>query len=142
MSSKTLERIEMGQKIPEAEIVMAMESLYGDPELTERHCTGVCPIGMNKRPQYESKGLEGAVLGLLKESEDLNRIKHLLVMIAEDGVIDDKEKAAFEDILAEIAEIEVKIRTLVLWGLKNNFSGTNEKSPACVAAEPRITYNI
>jgi hypothetical protein len=58
-------------------------------------------LGKNDRCQ--------AVLGLLKEQNDVARVRDNLIEITSDGIIDDEEKQMFESIMDELLDLELKI---------------------------------
>ena len=115
ISDRTLARWEALETVPPAEKVLAMEEKYGDRKLAARHCSEVCPIGRRRANKVEDKSLEAAVLGLIKEYNDVKFIRDRLIEIAADGVIDETEREDFDGIMAELADLEQKIYTLKLW---------------------------
>lgn len=101
--------------VPPADVILLMSEAYQDPTLPERYCSELCPIGIRCRTPVEVRDLATAVLGLLKECNDVQIIRDRLIEIAEDGLIDEKERPDFERIMAELFDLQRRIESLRLW---------------------------
>lgn len=113
---RKLKAFETGNEPPEIiKFVLDAAKLYGDPTLPERYCSELCPIGIRCRVPVETRDLAIAVLGLLKECNDVQAIRDRLIEIAEDGLIDEKERPDFERVMAELLDLQRRIESLKLW---------------------------
>ena len=56
------------------------------------------------------------VLGSLK---DIDNLRASLIAISEDGVIEENERPAFQDILDSLEKISINAKALQLWAIKN-----------------------
>lgn len=52
---------------------------------------------------------------MLKECNDVQAIRDRLIEIAEDGVINQSERAEFERIMVELLDLQRRIESLRLW---------------------------
>jgi len=115
IGTRTLHNYERQITVTPPEIALKMQEIYQDPTLTARYCSEYCPIGQvyaHSVPEHNS--LCQAVLGLLKEQEDVNQIRAQLIEIAADGIIAEDEIPIFEGIMAELLDLEKKIEELKL----------------------------
>lgn len=113
---RKLKAFETGNEPPEIiRFVLDASKLYGDPTLPQRYCSELCPIGIRCRVPVEARDLATAVLGVLKECNDVQTIRDRLIEIAEDGVIDQAERAEFERIMVELFDLQRRIESLRLW---------------------------
>ena len=110
VGTRTLQNYELGPSIVPPETALRMQEVYQDPTLTARYCSDYCPIGQifaHQVPKNET--LCQAVLGLLKEGNDVARVRDNLIEITADGIIDDEEMQTFESIMDELLDLELKI---------------------------------
>lgn len=113
LATRTLNNYENGLTIVPPETALAMQEVYGAPTLTARYCSEYCPIGQifaHSVPDHNN--LCQAVLGLLKEQNDVAKVRNNLIEITADGIIDVEEIAVFEDIMEELLDLEKKIEEL------------------------------
>jgi len=105
VSDKTLKAWEQGQRVPDNETVARMAELYGTPWLALAHAAaaseplGVLPAGVAPRE------LSSAVLALINKATALADSYRRLMRIAEDGVIDETERADFAEIADDIRDV-------------------------------------
>lgn len=85
-----LYRIESGLTIPYPEEIRLMADLYNAPELENYYCRTMCPLG-----------------------------DEMLLDITADGVIDESEKPALEEVLKNLEEVEEIAQSMKLWIKKN-----------------------
>ena len=107
---KTLYSYEYGLTIVPPETALRMQDVYRDPTFTTRYCSDYCPIGQiysNSAPNYNN--LCQAALGLLKEENDVAKLREDLIAISADGVIDEKELPIFKHIMDELLDLQKKI---------------------------------
>ncbi len=113
IGSRTLTNYEHQVTITPPEIALKMQEVYQAPTLTARYCSEYCPIGQifaHSVPEHQS--LCQAVLGLLKEQNDVEQIRAKLIEITADGVIDMDEMPIFEEIMDELLDLEMKIEEI------------------------------
>jgi len=114
IGSRTLINYEGGHTLVPSEVALKMAEVYGQPELTAKYCSEYCPIGQKYAYPVERNSLAGAVLGLIKEFNDVKMLWDRLIELASDGVISEDEIPGFERILSELMDLEQKIETLKL----------------------------
>ena len=111
---RTLVNYENGHSIVPPEVVLKMSEVYEQQVLCTQHCAKRCPIGQIFAHDVEERGLESAVLRLLKEHTDVRFVRDRLIEIAADGVVDEQELPDFEKIMVELLELEKTIGTMKL----------------------------
>lgn len=110
LATRTLNNYENGLTIVPPETALAMQEAYSDPTFTAKYCSEYCPIGqIFAHSVPEQNNLCQAVLGLIKEHNDVTKIREVLIEITEDGVIDEPELEAFEQVMEELMDLEKKI---------------------------------
>lgn len=115
LAAKTLNNYENGHSIVPPETALRMQDVYKDPALTARYCSEYCPIGQIFAHQVpEHNNLCQAVLGLLKEQNDVEQIRTKLIEITADGIITQDELSEFELVMDELLDLEMKIENLKL----------------------------
>ena len=133
IGSRTLVNYEAGITNTPPEVALQMAEVYGDPALTARYCAEYCPIGQVHAQTVEERDLAGAVLGLIKECNDVRTIRNRLIEITEDGIITEDEIPDFEWAMDELLDLERRITTLKLWAARHLPAGEKRKA-ALVAA--------
>lgn len=113
-----LYRIENGVMEPYPEEVHLMADLYGAPQLRNHYCSKCCPLGSNT-PVVEDSNLDRITVRALAALRSANTIKESLLDITADGVIDESERPAFEEIIRELGELDKVYQTLMVWSEKN-----------------------
>lgn len=102
VSETTMKAWEQGARVPDNDTVAQMAELYETPWLLLEHALtaggalGVLPAGIT------IQGLPTAVLTLINRATALADDYRRLMMIAEDGVIDEAERPDFSEISANI----------------------------------------
>lgn len=107
VSVNSLRAYETGQRIPAGDVVLQMVICYDAQRLAVQHLQETNELFGRVIPPLEERNiLEIAVRihNRLRRFQDDNRLDRLL-SIAEDGVIDDKERPEFEDIIADLRQI-------------------------------------
>ncbi len=116
IGSRTLTNYKHQVTVTPPEIALKMQEIYQSPTLTAHYCSEYCPIGQifaHSGPEHQS--LCQAVLGLLKEQNDVEQIRTKLIEIAADGVIDQSELKAFTQIMDELLDLEKKIEEVKMY---------------------------
>lgn len=114
-----LARIELDTIPPYPEEVKAMAKAYNTPELCNSYCARECPIGRNSVPEVTIDDFDRLALKVLGSLKDIDSLRASLIAISEDGVIDESEKPAFQEILDSLEKISANAKALQLWAIKN-----------------------
>ena len=112
-------RIELDAISPYPEEVKAMSEAYNMPELCNSYCARECPIGRNNVPEVTIDDFDRLALKVLGSLKDIDSLRASLIAISEDGVIEEKERPAFQEILDSLEKISTNAKALRLWALKN-----------------------
>jgi len=114
-----LARIELDTILPYPEAVKAMADAYNAPELCNAYCARECPIGQESVNEVTIDDLDRLALKVLGSLKDIDSLRASLIAISEDGVIEEKERPAFQDILDSLEKISNNAKALQLWAIKN-----------------------
>lgn len=122
-----LARIELDAIVPYPEEVKAMAETYNTPELCNSYCARECPLGRDSVKEVTIDDFDRLALKVLGSLKDIDSLRSSLIAISEDGVIEEKEQPAFQEILASLEKISVNAKALQLWAIKNiRLKGTSE----------------
>ena len=114
-----LARIELDTIVPYPEEVKAMAEAYNTPELCNSYCARECPLGRDSVKEVTIDDFDRLALKVLGSLKDIDDLRTSLIAISEDGVIETKEEAAFQDILDSLEKISNNAKALQLWAIKN-----------------------
>ena len=114
-----LARIELDTITPYPEEVRAMSEAYNTPELCNSYCARECPIGRNSVKEVVIDDFDRLSLKVLGSLKDIDGLRASLIAISEDGIIDEAERPAFEEILDSLEKISINAKALQLWAMKN-----------------------
>lgn len=114
-----LARIELDTIAPYPEEVKTMARVYNTPELMNTYCARECPIGKGSVHEVTIDDFDRLALKVLGSLKDIDSLRASLIAISEDGVIDESEQEAFNDILDSLEKISTNAKALQLWALKN-----------------------
>ncbi|AVX31838.1 helix-turn-helix protein [Carboxydocella thermautotrophica] len=118
---RTLRAYELGDVVPNPEIVLGMARFYRQPELTMRYCRRVCAIG--RAYSYEvldavNTDLAHVVLKLSEELEEAREVMakalRLVVNKKKRDDFQDKEWQEFRKVVQEFLDVEHSIEVLKL----------------------------
>ncbi len=123
-----LARIELDTIAPYPEEVKAMAEIYNTPELCNFYCARECPIGRNSVKEVTIDDFDRLALRILGSLKDIHNIRTSLISISEDGVINEDERPAFQEILDSLEKISINTRAMQLWAIKNIHLQNNENS--------------
>ena len=122
VSSTSLSNYETDFSIPPPEVVTKMAEVYNTPELRHYYCRRICKMKAPFIPEISTDltatDVEGLTLKLLKALKVVPELRESLVDIAEDGIIDENERAPFNTILDELTEIIKHASELQAWAEK------------------------
>ncbi|WP_084665647.1 helix-turn-helix domain-containing protein [Thermanaeromonas toyohensis] len=125
IGTRTLFAYESGQSVVPPEIVLKMAEVYNRPDLPANYCAKMCPIGQLIAHHFEKTNVATMVLGLLKELEDVEKVKSRLISIAADGQVDENERPEFQQIVKEVVELEREIGELKQFAARIGISLTS-----------------
>lgn len=114
-----LARIELDTITPYPEEVEAMAEAYNMPELCNSFCARECPIGRHSVHEMTIDDFDRLALKVLGSLKDIDSLRASLIAISEDGVIEENEKPAFQEILDSLEKISTNAKALQLWAIKN-----------------------
>ncbi|MDE5587703.1 MAG: helix-turn-helix domain-containing protein [Acetatifactor sp.] len=119
MDRTRLARIELDTIAPYPEEVKAMAKAYNVPELCNSYCARECPIGRDNVPEVKIVDFDRLALKVLGSLKDIDSLRASLIAISEDGIIEEKERPAFQEILDSLEKISTNAKALQLWAMKN-----------------------
>ena len=114
-----LARIELDTIAPYPEEVKSMAKAYNTPELCNSYCARECPIGKDSVREVTIDDFDRLALKVLGSLKDIDGLRASLIAISEDGVIDESERPAFQEILDSLEKISTNAKALQLWAIKN-----------------------
>lgn len=114
-----LARIELDSITPYPEDVKAMAEAYNAPELCNAYCARECPIGRDSVTEVTIDDFDRLALKVLGSLKDIDSLRASLIAISEDGVIEESERPAFQEILDSLEKISTNAKALQLWAIKN-----------------------
>ena len=114
-----LARIELDAIAPYPEEVKAMAEVYNTPELCNSYCARECPIGRSSVSEVTIDDFDRLALKVLGSLKNIDSLRSSLIAISEDGIIEESEQEAFQDILDSLDKISTNAKALKLWAIKN-----------------------
>lgn len=114
-----LARIELDSITPYPEDVKAMAEAYNAPELCNAYCARECSIGRDSVTEVTIDDFDRLALKVLGSLKDIDSLRASLIAISEDGVIEESERPAFQEILDSLEKISTNAKALQLWAIKN-----------------------
>ena len=96
-----------------------MAEAYNVPELCNSYCARECPIGRESVPEVTIDDFDRLALKVLGSLKDIDSLRASLIAISEDGVIEESERPAFQEILDSLEKISTNAKALQLWAMKN-----------------------
>lgn len=107
VSVESLRAYETDRRIPAGDVVLQMMICYNCHQLPTQHLQETSSLFNSVVPRLEERSLLEMTVRIynrLRSFQDDNRLNRLLA-IAEDGVIDDKERPEFDAIIADLRQI-------------------------------------
>ena len=111
LSAESMKQYELGKRVPPDGVVQRMVEVYGCPWLALEHRKATDTLGV--LPDVEIKSLPMASLSLRNRFCAAAGNLDELLLIAEDGVIDDTERVKFESIVEEMRDLMAAICQLI-----------------------------
>ena len=118
VGTRTLADYELGRTIAPPDVVMKMAEVYREPTLPADYCSKVCPIGQVLAHCVRRSEFAVTVMRVLKEFNDVERLRDNLIKIASDGRVNPHEEAEFTAIMKEMVELERWIGELKFFALR------------------------
>ena len=115
LSPERIEKIESGRSAPHPDEVLAMESAYRNPELSNWFCTHECPIGMKYEQQVSLQSLAQVTVETLAALNAMDQEKNRLIEISVDGRVNSFEREDFDRILGKLNALDRAIRSMRIW---------------------------
>ncbi len=115
LSPERIEKIESGRSAPHPDEVLAMESCYRNPELSNYFCTHECPIGMKYEQEVRLKSLAEVTVETLAALHAMEEEKNRLIGISVDGRVSEAEREDFDRILDKLEALDRAVRAMRLW---------------------------
>lgn len=115
LSPERIEKIESGRSAPHPDEVLAMESAYQNPELSNWFCTHECPIGMKYEQEVKLQSLAQVTVETLAALHAMDEEKNRLIAISVDGRVNDAERRDFDRILGKLNALDRAIRSMQIW---------------------------
>lgn len=147
VSVETVKAWEQSQRVPRPEDVERMQALYGTPWLGLEYTRATCG-GLGVLPELRLQGLPTAVLQLINRATALADDYRRLMLISEDGVIDETEAPEFQRIAQSIHEV-IAAGYEVLYaeappGIKKGrpVGGATERAVQSLSAENDCIFSI
>lgn len=105
ISTESLRMYETGRRRPSDEMVVMMAELYRDPALAYRHLK--TSAAGQILPEVSEQSLEQCAMRLFRLVREFARRERVetLLEIAEDGIIDERERPIYDSILDDLREI-------------------------------------
>lgn len=103
---------ELGTICPYPEEVLIYADAYNAPEIINHFCSRLCPIGKETVDSVNTGTLEATSMKLLASTKCITEIREDLIDIAEDGVIDEKERDRMNEILEQLRKAANDIKAL------------------------------
>ena len=114
LSVESLKQYEGGKTVPKDETVSRMVEVYRLPWLALEHAQATDTLGVV--PEVTPRPLPMASIALRNRLHDATGRLDALLRIAEDGIIDDRERPEFDDIVAELRETMTAIYQVIYSG--------------------------
>ena len=111
LSTESMKQYELGKRVPPDGVVQRMVEVYGCPWLALEHRQATDTLGV--LPEVEIKPLSMASLSLRNRFCAAAGNLDELLLIAEDGVIDDTERSRFDSIVEEMRVLMAAICQLI-----------------------------
>ena len=96
-----------------------MAEVYNTPELCNSYCARECPIGRSSVSEVTIDDFDRLALKVLGSLKNIDSLRSSLIAISEDGIIEESEQEAFQDILDSLDKISTNAKALKLWAIKN-----------------------
>lgn len=142
LSVESLKQYEGGRTVPKDETVARMVEVYHLPWLALEHAQATDTLGV--MPEVEPRPLPLASIALRNRLHDATGRLDALLRIAEDGIIDDKERPEFDDIVQELRETMTAIYQVIYSGAETKKerpdTGMSKRSKGCGLVKSTSVY--
>lgn len=142
LSVESLKQYEGGRTVPKDETVARMVEVYRLPWLALEHAQATDTLGVV--PEVTPRPLPMASIALRNRLHDATGRLDALLRIAEDGIIDDRERPEFDDIVAELRETMTAIYQVIYSGAETKKerpdTGMSKRSKGCGLVKSTSAY--
>ena len=142
LSAESLKQYEGGRRVPPDDVVSKMVEVYRLPWLALEHAQATDTLGV--MPEVTPRPLPLASIALRNRLHDATGRLDALLRIAEDGIIDDKERPEFDDIVAELRETMTAIYQVIYSGAETKKerpdTGMSKRSKGCGLVKSTSVY--
>ena len=136
ISVESVKAYETGQRLPGNLTVVRMTQVYEAPWLALEHLrASTAPLGV--LPEVRVQSLPTAVIALINRAADFRDHHRQLLRIAEGGIIDEDERAVFEDIAGELEGL-ISAAYSVIYPVE----GIKRTAPTCEGTSKRLAQRI
>lgn len=133
-SPETIGRHERGDVPVAPEDAMIYAQCYGRSDILLRYCAD-CPIGRATERAVTDRDLPFATLRLTQRlRRAAQEIASTLEAIADDGVVDDRERPVFNESISSLKELGETISDIVLYAAKEGMQDIEKGRPAKAVA--------
>lgn len=113
---------ELDIRAPQPEMILKMADRYGAPELVRYYCSSVCPLGRNNQVLPEFSDFDRVAIMLVSALKDSEYISDVILEIAADGEISDKEVRKLDMVRQAMNNISKAADSLKLFVAKHEAS--------------------
>ena len=94
-------------KVMPVDTAVLLSDLYNEPSLLNHYCLHECPIGCRRAISDETVEIDRATVKLSKalRKEEVQRFKHELEDIAEDGIVSEDEFERLDEVIDDLREV-------------------------------------
>lgn len=125
ISESQLSRYELGitKDVP-VDVVALMSDRYNAPELKNRYCKEICPIGCGSPISCTLSPIEKITIQLLRDldKDNLDTVMKKLINVAADGEVSEDEKVTVNEIVDYFDRVLLAITELRIMAKKNGQS--------------------
>lgn len=114
-----LARIELGSLIPYPEEVLLMAEAYNSPELNNRYCCKMCPIGKHTIPEIEMLQLDHLVIQILASLQRAEGVDRTMIEVVADGRVRREDWPKIKKVLSALEEVLRATMAMKMWVDKN-----------------------
>lgn len=110
-----LARIELGSLTPYPEEVLIMADTYAAPQLGNRYCSAICPLGKKTIPPCELLQIDRLTVKVLTAIRGAAYVHDTILEVAGDGEITPAEVPQLEQVMKNLEAMERASMELRLW---------------------------
>lgn len=130
VSARTISHYENGDtKIIPPDVIARMARVYRDPALKEEYCQSECPLGRGRCAVDTTASVERSILDAhMYDTGRLDKALAELSSIARDGIVDERERGRFEQVVKEIEDRASQLRSLLISAARLEGAAAHEEA--------------